>query len=260
MKNTLKVIIALLIFIIGIVVIDVIYVNDSDSNELNYQLSFLIDGVIQEYEVVDLTDEEEKNIQALINKLDYTNVEVDLSFLGDYKLVYENKVLIFDNNNDPYGQVSFEGKTYIIYIKELKETLLQYINDKELVQVYLFQSEDVTSFDFTKINLSNTDKLLIKEYFSNINELKPEEMVDLMVLGHYTLIVDGKKIYFDDLSGFATKDDKLVKMDNKLIDVLNHYIDDSNNDCCSCCPNLELDEDCIDACCDCNEGGVINAE
>lgn len=265
MKNTLKVIAALLVFIFGIITIDTLFVKEEKKEEtkkdIEFQLSFSIDNLIGEYEIVEFADEEKEVISGYLSNLNYNKESVDLAFLGDYKIVFDDKELVFDDNNDPYGQIIVDGKSYIINIKELKKTILEYINNKNLLKVYLYERADITTFDFTRIELSDEDKFAIKESFNNIRTLEEHEIVNLAIAGKYTLIVGHEKVYFDDLSGYAMYYDEMVRIDSELIAILKRYIQVfSNEECCSCCPDAEPGEVCIDACCSCTEGGVINAE
>lgn len=257
MKNTLKVIAALLVFIFGIITIDTLFVKEDkkedDKKDIEFQLSFSIDNLIGEYEIVEFTDEEKDVISGYLSNLNYNRESVDLAFLGDYKIVFDDKELVFDNNNDPYGQIIVAGKSYIINIKKLKETVLGYIESKNLLRVYLYKRADITTLDFTRVELSDEDKLAIKESFSNLRSLEEHEIVNLAIVGKYTLIVGHERVYFDDLNGYAMYYDEMVRLDVDTINILKKYIVTfSNEECCSCCPDLKPGEYCIDACCSCN--------
>ena len=256
MKNTLKVIGALVVFILGIIIIDAVFVKDEKekvSNEnIDFQLSFLISDVIGEYELVEFNEEEKQIISELLQDLDYTSINVDLAFSGDYKLVFDEKELIFSNNDDPYGQIIMNDKMFIIDIKELKETLLKYIESKNLLRVYLFSKDYTTDLYFTRITLDNNDKLVLKESFKNIRSLEEYEITNLAIVGKYYLIVDSEIVYFDDLDGYAMYNDEMVMLDSDTINVLKKYIVTfSNKECCTCCPDAEPGEVCITACCSC---------
>ena len=159
MKNTLKVIGALVVFILGIIIIDALFVKETDekvkSTSVDFTLSFSIDNVVGEYEIVEFSEEEKKNISNLLGQLNYDRVNVDLAFLGDYKIVFNDKELVFDENDEPYGQIVVDGQTYTINIKQLKKTILNCVEKKELIRVYLYEKQDISKLDFKRIELED---------------------------------------------------------------------------------------------------------
>ena len=94
---------------------------------------------------------------------------------------------------------------------------------------------------------------MLKESFKNIRPLEEYEITNLAIIGKYYLIIDNERVYFDNLNGYAMYNDEMVKLDIETINVLKKYIVTfSNEECCSCCPDLKPGEYCIDACCSCN--------
>ena len=106
MKNLLRVIVVLIIFILGIVLIDKVFVDDKKNEEapgtvipvnpeiITFETSFLVNDFVQEYEVIEFTDDEQKEISSLLFNLNYDEVEVELAFLGEYKIAFKN----YENN------------------------------------------------------------------------------------------------------------------------------------------------------------------
>ena len=146
MKNLIRVIMVLIVFILGIILIDKVFVEDKknddskvkETEKIDFEVSFLIDSFIQEYEVIEFTEEEQQTISQLLSKLNYNAVDIELAFLGNYKVEFNEYELFFDDNNDPYGLlIGKDDKQTIIYIGELKNTLMNYIDQKELKKVYL---------------------------------------------------------------------------------------------------------------------------
>lgn len=229
MKSILKVIAVLLIFIFGIIIIDNVFVKDKqkevETETIEFQLSFLINNLVGEYEVVEFKEEEKRNIAKSLSDLNYSKVDVKLAYLGDYKIIFDDKELIFDNNDDPYGQIVIDGEAYTINVKNLKETVLAHIENKNLLRVYLYERKDATPLAFSKINLTDADKATIKESFDKIRPLEETEFVNLVIMGRYNLIVDNERIYFDDL-GYAMHYDEMVWMETELIEVLKKYINE----------------------------------
>ena len=270
MKNTLKVIVALLVFIFGIIIIDTLFVTDEKTNEnvkeeiVEFQLTFLISPSLGEFELVEFNDDEKKVILEEISKLDYSRNDIDLAILGEYKLIFDNKELIFNDDDTPYGELRVDGEIYtIVNIKNLKQTILDYVKKKEINRVYLYERKDLPYVEYERINLTEENKKLIKNEISMIKLLEPEEMIDLVIQGKYMLIIDDSEIYFDDLSGYVLFNNEMALISEELKNILETYIDDekfSNDECCSCCPDLKPGEVCISACCSCTEGGIINAE
>lgn len=268
MKNLLRVIVVLIIFILGIVLIDKVFVDDKKSEEdpgtvipvnpeiITFETSFLVDEFVQEYEVIEFTDDEQKEISSLLVNLNYDEVEVDLAFLGEYKIAFKNYEIFFDDNDDSYGLLVDGESSKIINIKSLKDTILKYMAKKDIMKVFLYYRNSISTTDFKRIDISEEDKIRLLNIVDAIKPLQPHEYVNLMVAGEYYLIVDDTILYFDDFPGYIMKEKggfyDMCYMNDEFIAVMEKYIIEENNECCSCCPDAGPEEACISVCCPCN--------
>lgn len=129
-------------------------------------------------------------------------------------------------------------------------------NKKYLVSLLEEVVSDISNIYFYQLTPSLSKLEIEKKHFDilrkEINNLDYSEVnVDLAILRKYLLIVDQKKIYIDDLSGYAEYNGEIVKISDELISVLSNYLRVDNNECCSCCPDLKPGESCIALCCPC---------
>ena len=268
MKNLIRVIMVLIVFILGIILIDKVFVEDKktdddskvkETEKIDFEVSFLIDSFIQEYEVIEFTEEEQQTISQLLSKLNYNAVDIELAFLGNYKVEFNEYELFFDDNNDPYGLlIGKDDKQTIIYIGELKNTLMNYIDQKELKKVYFYYRDNVSETDFKQIAISNEDSDKLLSIVDTIKPLEQDEYVNLMIAGEYYLIVDDVVLYFDDMPGYIMKsysnsgDIYMAYMSDEFVALMKKYVIMENNECCSCCPDAEPGTVCPSVCCPCN--------
>lgn len=268
MKNLIRVIMVLIIFILGIILIDKVFVEDKktdddskvkETEKISFEVSFLIDSFIQEYEVIEFTEEEQQTISQLLSKLNYDAVDIELAFLGNYKVEFNEYELFFDDNNDPYGLlIGKDDKQTIIYIGELKNTLMNYIDQKELKKVYFYYRDNVSETNFKQIAISDEDSDKLLSIVDTIKPLEQDEYVNLMIAGEYYLIVDDVVLYYDDMPGYIMISDsnsgtvKMAHMSDEFIEIMRKYSVDNGSGCCSCCPDAEPGTVCPSVCCPCN--------
>lgn len=266
MKNLLRVIVVLIIFILGIVLIDKVFVEDKKVKEeskkdtkgekIDFSISFLTDSFVQDYEIIEFEEIEQLEISNLISNLNYEEVPVDLAFLGEYKIVFDDYEVFFDDNTDPYGLLVDGEKNKIINIKSLKDTILKYVKQKDILKVFLYNRDNVSTTNFKRINISEEDKVKLVNIVDTIKPLQPHEYVNLMIAGEYYLIVDDTILYFDDFPGYIMKKKNdsydMCHMGNEFIEVMEKYIVKENNECCSCCSEAGPNDTCVSLCCPCN--------
>lgn len=265
MKNLLRVIVVLIIFILGIVLIDKVFVEDKKIDEepkkeleieqIDFEVSFLIDTFVRDYETIEFTEEEQKEISLLISKLNYKEETVDLAILGDYKILFDDCEVYFDDNSDPYGYLIKGDEHKIINIENLKETILEYVHKKNILKVFLYYRDDISTTNFTRVNISDEDKTKLLNVADSIKVLQPHEYVNLMIAGRFYLIVDDTVLYFDNFPGYIMKDNEMGYMSDEFTNILSKYINDDGplvDDCCSCCPDAGPNDTCISLCCPCN--------
>ena len=246
-------------------IIDALFVKDEELEEdkketevenIEFSVSFLTDPFVQDYEIIEFSKEEQLEISKLISNLNYEEEYVELAFLGSYKITFGEDEIFFDDNDDPYGLLVQGNNSKTIDIKVLKATLLKYIKEKELVNVFLYYRDNVSTTDFKRIDILTEDKATLLNIVDTIKPLQPHEYVNLMIVGQYYLIVDDTILYFDDFPGYIMKIEdnsyEMSNMSNEFIEVMKKYIVDESAECCSCCPDAKPGDVCISMCCPCN--------
>lgn len=268
MKNLIRVIVVLIVFILGIVLIDKVFVEDKinkddskpkETEKIDFEASFLIDAFVQDYEKIEFTEEEQKEISILLSKINYKEEDVELAILGQYKIEFNDYVLFFDDNNDSYGLlIDKDNESTIIDIDNLKDTLLIYISKKEFAKVYFYHRDNISTTDFKRIEISSEDSEKLLTIVDTIKPLQESEYVNLMVAGEYYLIVDDIVLYYDDMPGYIMISDsnsgtvKMAHMSDEFIEIMRKYSVDNGSGCCSCCPDAEPGTVCPSVCCPCN--------
>lgn len=127
-----------------------------------------------------------------------------------------------------------------------------------------------------EIKISDSEKDKIRKYWKDVdleNEPDSTQLCDCVV-GDYKLSVDDKVILFNlDLS-YVSIDSKNIEIDKEFLEYIKKLVKEndtkleeqveekeevsdenpnfSNEECCSCCPDLKLGESCITACCECS--------
>lgn len=265
MKNLIRVIVVLVVFILGIIVIDKVFVEDKEKVQeapkepIDFTASFLVDLFIQDYEVIEFTEEEKQEISRLLSNINYKEEDVELAILGQYKIEFNDYVLFFDDNNDSYGLlIDKDNESTIIDIDNLKDTLLIYISKKEFAKVYFYHRDNISTTDFKRIEISSEDSEKLLTIVDTIKPLQESEYVNLMVAGEYYLIVDDIVLYYDDMPGYIMISDsnsgtvKMAHMSDEFIEIMRKYSVDNGSGCCSCCPDAEPGTVCPSVCCPCN--------
>lgn len=124
-----------------------------------------------------------------------------------------------------------------------------------------------------EVKISDKEKSTIRKYWDDIDFDKLKEATNLCdcVVGDYKLYVDDKIILFNVDLDYVSIDSKYLDIDKEFLDYIQDLVvenDDnyeekvveettktpefSNEECCSCCPDAEPGETCIDACCACS--------
>ena len=126
------------------------------------------------------------------------------------------------------------------------------------------------------VKISDKEKEKILDYWEDIDLDKEPEATELCdcLVGDYKLFIDDKVILFNLDLGYVSIDSKYIDIDDEFLDYIikvvkendTELIDDttepkeedkdkktgfSNEEWCSCCPDLKPGESCIAACCEC---------
>lgn len=220
------------------------YHKEDTLNDLKF--SYRIDSSFIIFNQFNLTKEEQSNLKKEIKKLTFYENDVQLLFKGDYQIEFEDAIILFDNNNDDFGLYKKDERSYIINIKKLKEKALEIDKKHTREHVLLYERPNLESSSAIKRNLTEEEKNTLELLFNN-QDKKEIPPMNLMVAGRYILFVNDEAIYFDDLSGYAIYNNKMILLNQNFRSYLKEII--STQECCSCC---EKEETCIAMCCPCN--------
>lgn len=243
---------AVLLTILGIVYA-VVYFSSFYNNSRNQEgelkeitcsgtLKYLIDDY---YNIVESIEISESDATKFYNKIDFNELK-KVDELSDYSYeleVCDLKISVSSDNKIAY----YKNEYYDLnkYEDEVTTLIEKYFDEKSNVLFYSL-GDNVISYP-----LSIENQKVIRNEIEKIDFSMAS--VDLFISGNYLLIVDNQRIYFDDFDGYAQYNDSIVKLSDDLLSLLKLSTNamTENGACCTCCPDLEPGEYCIEACCSC---------
>lgn len=217
-------------------------------------LKYIIDDSLKMDIDVVLDKEDMEELYDLAKNLKFGTSETKCEVDPKYYMEYDENKLYLDES---CGLAIYNDKTYSV-TKGSKE-ILEFLKKKidSLNNVYLF-SYDQEKQKAKAIELTDDVKNEIRDAWGRND--KTELTMNLAIILGYVLYIDGDVIGMDDIDGYVSYNGKaagnFIILSQEMKDILNNKVFSRNNsgndDCCSCCPNLQPGEVCIDMCCPCS--------
>lgn len=202
---------------------------------------------------ISLTKKEKKELIDLVNKLEYSEDVTDCIFTPEYYIKSAEYELYLDKE---CGMALHKetNKTDAVKSggKEIREYLEKKISKNQNISLFSLNENDQT---YNKIDISKKDQEELRKLWKKQNK-EPQKM-NLIILAKYALYIDGDIIGIESLNSYVSYNNpyyagEFIELDEEVKNVLSGYIKDSEGDCCTCCPDLQPGESCIDMCCPCN--------
>ncbi len=229
-----------------------------DENENNVQeeskiksanLKYIINNSLDMNVDISLEKEESEELYDLIKSLEFGQNETKCLINPVYYLEYDENELYLDMS---CGSAIYNGKEYSVTngkeeVSKFLENIMNTMNN-----VYLF-SFDQRSQKAQLIEIDDEGKNEIRSIWTNHN--KETMTMNLAVMLQYYLYIDGDVVGINEIDDYVSYNTDsfaghIMQLNQDMQTVLEKYI--VNSDCCSCCPNLQPGEYCIDLCCPCN--------
>lgn len=202
---------------------------------------------------ITLTNKDKEELFELVNKLEYSENVTDCIFIPEYYIKYAEYELYLDKE---CGMALHKetNKTDAVKSggKEIKEYLENKISKIQNISLFSLNENDQT---YNKIDISKKDQEELRKLWKKQNK-EPQNM-NLIILAKYALYIDGDIIGIESLNSYVSYNNpyyasEFIELDEEVKKVLSSYIKDSEGDCCTCCPDLQPGESCIDMCCPCS--------
>ncbi len=256
-------VVSFIVFILLCLGIFLLFENKSvDDNEINadvkkVSLQYVINYDLNMNVSVSLEKEEMEELFDLVKSLEFGASETKCVIEPVYYLEYgENKLYL----DETCGLALYNDKEYSV--TKGGEKITDFLKKKIdiLNKVYLFKF-DQNSGKAEIIEIDDDGKNQIRSIWSNHS--KETMTMNLAILLQYYLYIDGDVIGIDELDDYVSYNaaaSHVMMLNQEMRDILNNYIKNSGDECCSCCPNLKPGESCIDLCCPCSGIGEFKIE
>lgn len=197
---------------------------------------------------VSLEKEEMEELYDLVKSLELGPNETDCVVEPVYYLEYDKNKLYLDETcglaiyNDEESSIIQGGKEIAEFLKKKIDSLNK---------VYLF-AFDQNNQKAQMIEIDEEGKNQIRAIWASHN--KETMTMNLAIFLQYYLYIDGDVIGIDKLDEYVSYNasaSHIMMLNQEMRDILKQYIR-TDEECCSCCPDLKPGESCITMCCPCS--------